>query len=129
MTLVSKIKEFFKHTPPAEISIVIKDGKLCYIEDGSVTLELSLDSVTEVFAFKVDLWAIDCICIGFCIEGSENYYEINEEMIGYKVLLDQLPKYFKDIKEDWFDRVAFPAFETNCETIWGESTMPELWSK
>lgn len=80
-------------------------------------------SVLEVFAYKIDLFSYDEICIGFRFDAAGNYYWVGESYTGYKELLEELPRRFTGIKADWFSEVAHPAFATNRTSLWGE-TMP-----
>ncbi len=86
------------------------------------------ESVLEIFAFKVDLFSIDEICIGFRIDDEGTYNEINEEMHGYNELLNFLTVQFYGIKENWFSEVAHPAFETNLTSLWGNKKIEEIWN-
>lgn len=83
--------------------------------------------VKEVFAFKRDLFAVDLLCIGFRISDDGSYYEINEEMNGYKEVMATMEKAFPRLTPDWWSKIAFPAFATNLTTLWGESKMAAIW--
>ena len=76
--------------------------------------------VQEIVAYKLDLMAVDCICLGFRTQDEADYYEVVEEDRGYKELASELERVFPEIRNDWFQKVAFPAFETNWTTIWGQ---------
>jgi hypothetical protein len=88
-------------------------------EDGSHD-RLAWKSVREVIAFKDDAWAYDIICLGFRFDDQGRYFNIDEEVTGYKALVDALPTIFPGIRDDWFSDVAFPAFEPCLTTLWGE---------
>jgi len=83
--------------------------------------ELHWSEVEEVHAYKRDLFTTDLICLAFKKSGSEEYYEIHEEMAGYhdllEVLQSRLPKFTLDCIFD----VAVPAFETKHKIIWKRS--------
>jgi len=128
MKLINLIKEFFKPESYSTISISIKNGNLIYSKDAEEKNFFSFSSVLEVFAFKKDLFSYDEICVGFRISEDGTYYEIDEKMKGYDDIVKSLPNYFKGINQEWFCEVAFPAFKTNCTTIWGTSLIPKIWS-
>lgn len=95
--------------------------------DNKIEEKLSWDSVLEIFAFKRDNFSVDLICIGFRIDNKGVYFEIDEEMKGYKELESFLPTRFKNIEKEWFTDVAFPAFETNLVSLWGEPLIEKIW--
>ena len=78
----------------------------------------------EIFAFKRDMFTYDMICLGFRIDDEGNYWEVNEEFVGYDKLRTELAERFVGISADWFEVVAFPAFATNRTTIWAK-TLPK----
>jgi hypothetical protein len=83
--------------------------------------------VLEVFAYKMDLFMYDEICIGFRVSADGTHWWVSEEFIGYRELIEELRHRFPGIREDWFSTVAFPAFVPNRTTLWGESwTRPSV---
>ena len=80
--------------------------------------------VVEVFAYKMDLFNVDQICVGFRLDGSGAHYWVSEEFTGYKEFMARLKVCFSGIREDWFSEVAFPAFVENRTTLWGEPWTP-----
>jgi hypothetical protein len=82
-------------------------------------------SVIEIFAFKVDCYIYDTIQLGFRVSDDGTYWAVNEDDTGYKELLAELESRFGLETEDWWTKVAYPAFATNRTTLWGEpSTEP-----
>jgi hypothetical protein len=79
---------------------------------------LEWDEVTSVVAFKRDVFTVDLICLAF--NTADRVCEINEEMIGYKALVKHLPTFLPGClqHDDWFQRVAFPAFVPNATEIY-----------
>ncbi len=77
-------------------------------------------NVKEVFAFKLDLLTVDCICLGFHVsqDTGEYTYQVTEEMSGYRELVEKMQCIYPDHNKDWWTQVAFPAFATNYITIW-----------
>lgn len=76
--------------------------------------------VKEVFAFKLDRFTYDDICIGLRFDSSGNYWWISEVDVGYQDFMKELKRRFPGIREDWFAEVAVPAFLENRTTLWGE---------
>lgn len=73
----------------------------------------------SIHAYKRDVFAVDLICL--CIVSSgEDAVEIDEEMQGWDELIKKLPDYLTGCKkfEEWFETVAFPAFELNLTEIY-----------
>ncbi len=76
--------------------------------------------VTEIVAFKRDLFTTDMICIQFQLDDG-TYVELDEEMVGYRQFIDIVTSKF-DLAPNWWSDVAFPAFKTNKSTIWSATT-------
>jgi hypothetical protein len=75
--------------------------------------------VKEIVACKEDCWTFDSICIGFRIEERNEYLYVVEEYEGFKDLLKALDKHFPNLREGWYNEVAFSEFIQNWTTIWG----------
>ena len=75
---------------------------------------------TEVF--KRDLFAVDLICLTIVLR-DDTALEVNEEMDGWKSLVENLPEYLPGCQtmEEWFPAVAFPAFKTNRTVIYSRA--------
>lgn len=85
---------------------------------GAEDVRLSWADVREVFAYKIDRFTVDDLCVGFCLNEAGDYGWISEEDAGYAELVAYLPKAFPGIRTDWFRDVAFPAFVENRTTLW-----------
>ncbi len=83
-------------------------------------LNTAWEDVVEIVAFKRDNWAYDVICLGFRLVGTEEFIEIAEDFPGYENFLKVVESRFT-LAEDWWQNVAFPAFQTNWSTIWASS--------
>lgn len=114
-----------------KIKTLLKFDKkfLYFIDENICSVKISWDIVSEVFAFKRDLFTVDEICIGFRINDEGEYYEINEEMENYTELINFLNIPFAGIKQNWFTDVAHPAFETNLVSLWGNKKIENIWNK
>ena len=107
---------------PLHYAIVLLDDNTGFrIEENFVTVATVLFSeVKEVFAFKRDLFTLDMICFGFRTGDDGSYWEVDEEMSGYNDLLKAVESKYGIKLEHWFSKVAFPAFENNFTSLWGE---------
>ena len=76
------------------------------------------NEIEAVYAFKRDLFSVDLICLSFKKSAKEEYYEINEDMVGYHDLIEAMPTHLPGFNGEWFSTVAFPAFKTNQQVIW-----------
>jgi len=75
-------------------------------------------AIESVAAFKRDVFAYDLICLA--ITKSDGLtHEVNEQMIGWDKLIAALPQNLPSFPafEDWFHRVAIPAFKTNWTVL------------
>lgn len=82
------------------------------------------DEVREIVAFKRDMLSVDLICLGFRTDDSDNWFEVDEECPGYGPLISEVERRF-ELTHDWWPKVAFPAFETNFTTLWGEPLLSQ----
>ncbi len=82
------------------------------------TATVRWDQVEEIRAFKQDLFTVDRICWGFCCRGDASAVVVNEEMLGFQELREAVESRFGVKEEDWFRKVAFPAFARNMTVIW-----------
>ncbi len=126
MKLFKKLKGLLENSRE-EILITFDSEYMYYRRDENIGEQLSWDSVLEIFTFKRDLFTVDLICLGFRIDNEGVYFEIDEEMKGYKELESFLLTRFKGIKKEWFSDVASPAFETNLVSLWGEPLIEKIW--
>jgi hypothetical protein len=78
--------------------------------------------VREVFAFKMDLFTTDCICLGFRVSDAGDFYRVDEEMPGYADLVEAVEVVYPDHNKKWWSQVAFPAFAANRTTVWSRAT-------
>ena len=122
--LAAKVLKEKEQEPPPSLEVE-QDGFSYIRRDGKTTVHWS--DVKEVFAFKRDLFAVDLICIGFRVSDDGEYWEIDEEMCGYKSIVAAMEKVFAGLDPDWWEKVAFPPFETNLVTLWGQKKMAAIW--
>jgi hypothetical protein len=103
--------------------IVAGDAENLTIRSGNNQCsELRWSNIEEVHAYKVDLFTTDLICLSFKQFDDPEYYEIHEEMAGYRELLKLLPSCLPGFSLEWFPAVAFPAFQANHLVIWRKSS-------
>jgi hypothetical protein len=120
----TRIVAFLKHIkrPSFQVSILSDaDGLTRFItyKDGSIVEEaMKWRDVINVFAFKRDLFAYDLICLLF--EDATKRFEVSEENVDFPRLVNMLPSYLPGAldKEEWCEKVYFPVFKTNFNTIY-----------
>jgi hypothetical protein len=125
MKLFAKIRSRLS-AEPLKRTVRFDDERFEVLLKEEVVARVHWASVTEVAAFKRDLFSIDEICFGFCCEGTESFWRVGEEDIGFAAFEAQIEKRFPGIRTDWFREVAVPAFRDNWTTLWrkSESSLP-----
>lgn len=98
------------------------DGIFTY-QDNSFTCKtaneaktINWNDVLLIKAYKVDMFTTDRIIIE--IYAKETIVSINDETLGHMKFMETAAKRLDNFKEDWFEAVAFPAFETNLTIIY-----------
>ena len=83
---------------------------------------ISWRETIRIEVFKRDLFSVDLICLTFFLR-DDRALEINEEMNGWKSLVEKLPEYLPGCQtlEEWFPTVAFPPFKTNRTIIYSRA--------
>lgn len=100
------------------MKIEFDDRKILLTHDGHEA-EILWDSIESVFVYKQDLEIVDRVATLIKMDGDLDI-EINEEMEGWKELVDVLPTYLSNCRDfaDWYMDVAFPAFEPKLTMIY-----------
>lgn len=121
---IERIKNTLKEKFPA-----YQDGMFSY-SDNSFTIQLDneiktikWEEINLIKAYKVDQYIVDCIVIE--IHLAETYISINDQTPGHMKFMETASTKLTDFKMDWFNIVAFPAFETNLTTIYERQTADE----
>jgi len=85
--------------------------------DDSWTTKIPWVDIEKIVVYKRDVFAYDLICLFVDFKGNE--IELNEEMDGWDSLLETLPLKLPGalVREDWWEKVAFPPFATNPTLI------------
>jgi len=105
---------------------ITEDGFSLTRPDGAL-VDVKWDEVTEITAYKADIFAYDLICLVFSRSDRDGPVEVDEEMYGYKKFQCALKaQYGPGLLDDWWTTVAFPAFVPNETVIWPpqESAQP-----
>ncbi len=96
--------------------------KLTLIDDGFTiagdrTGYVRWDEITQISAYKVDLYTYDQVCIGIHTFKSANCIELQEEWDGYNLVVAEIERRFC-IADGWWQKVAFPAFRENYMVLY-----------
>jgi len=92
-----------------------------WYRDGSESkTELKWSEVNGVVAYKRDCLTVDLICMGFTTP--DGGVEVNEEMDGWKTLIDAVPCLLLGTtsKEEWWQKVEQPLFAANPTTLFSK---------
>ena len=94
------------------------DGTAVSLETDTGISSVAWKDVDRISVYKVDLFAVDVICMG--IESGNNSLNLDEDAEGWRELVEGLPEYLKGCAPfaEWFENVAFPAFDTNLFVIY-----------
>lgn len=113
------------HTSPDHVDIIVPGKSHLFRKDlPDTNTSFSWKEVTGIIAFKRDCWTVDLICLVIEINKTETL-ELNENMIGWKNLIDAIPHYLAGAEDEWFTKVAVPAFKP-CQTqIYSRPVEPE----
>ena len=100
------------------MTIDFDDENILLTHEGQ-TAPIRWDSIESVFVYKQDLVIVDRIVTLIKVDGDLDI-EIDEEMEGWKPLVDAMPKYLPNCRDfaDWFMEVAFPAFEAKPTLVY-----------
>ncbi len=93
---------------------IISNGFELYNADSLETY--NFDDIESIFAFKVDLYVIDSICLEFIFK-DETHIRCNEDQKGWDELMEKIGSSFKLLDESWYFTVMQPPFETNLTLI------------
>ena len=114
---------------PSENFPAYQDGIFSY-DDNSFTIQLENEAktinwhnITLIRAYKIDLFAVDCIIIEIYLE--DTFISINDQTTGHMKFMQTASSKLNNFKKDWFSVVAFPAFETNLTIIYEQKTAYE----
>ena len=94
-------------------------GKISIESDGfelsfKKTLQKILwTDITEIYAFKEDVFTYDMVWFEFTLKGKANKVYISEETNGFEVLDSELVKRLPNYYMTWRNKVIVPAFEEN----------------
>jgi hypothetical protein len=113
------VRRFLRRKPPPEPVTFFADenGIRAYVgvrETNSVAWK----DLRQVIAYKIDVFGYDIIAIRFVTSESGSCVEAREEDGGYKQVVKLMETHLPGILEDWWSKVAFPAFATNWTVIW-----------
>ncbi|MGJ5815319.1 hypothetical protein [Paludibaculum fermentans] len=127
MTLLSRVRDWWTEFLTGRASspravIFNKLGVSLASQSGNTEPQhhIAWKNVGAVFAYKQDCATVDQICITFVDLGGEVRLAVSEDDAGYQQLVEDLPRHLPGClaPADWFQKVAFPAFETNWTELY-----------
>lgn len=80
------------------------------------------EEVTRVDTYKCDLFAVDMICLDFFVASRQLTYSVDDEMLGFDILCEQIRRFFPSIEAGWWSQVALPPFATQHSILYEVST-------
>jgi len=88
---------------------------------GRPAVDVKWDNVSEITAYKADLFSYDVICLVFARSDQGDRIEVDEQMHGYTKFECAVEAHYGDaLLDGWWRTVAFPAFVPNVTVIWQE---------
>lgn len=78
---------------------------------------LSWSDVQEVVTFKEDAYAVEVICVVLRTKNGRELL-ISEDWNGFDTVMGEALRRLSEMEKDWWQKVAFPPFETNYHSIW-----------
>jgi hypothetical protein len=108
------------HILPDRVNVIVPGELRLFRKDlADKAVAFTWQEVSRVIAFKRDQWIVDRICLVFELNGTETM-EVNEEMEGWTALVNAVPVYLSGAlaQEEWWSKVAFPAFQTCLTEIY-----------
>lgn len=91
-------------------------------ERGRVSFRVRWDEVVGIAAHKVDQFTTDCICLAFRTRAEPDaYWTVNEEMMGFRELTEEIVARFPRARRDWYEAVVQPPMATQWTPIWGDA--------
>ena len=74
--------------------------------------------IRQIDAYKIDLWAVDEVCLGFRFGADDSWIEVSESDGGWRPLLESIRRRFPTIPAGWEYDVLFPPFAANERTLY-----------
>jgi hypothetical protein len=101
---------------------LVDNGIFEYTDEGfTISLEelrkIKWAQIQTIFAYKVDLFTTDEICIDVICDNNISF-RVTEETAGWFVFLERLKEQFPTIEEDWSINITQPAFATNLTLVY-----------
>ena len=124
--LINKLNDYVNSgDAPETILEDAKNGRISILEDGfavykgeSCFADVKWDDVEEIRAYKIDVFSYDLICFCFGCCDNDSFIEVHEAMEGFRSLQKAVEERYKNLLDDWWSKVSFPAFAANMTTIW-----------
>ena len=119
--MLQQLRTFFAHAFQPKRNrlrlVVSHDGVALFDEDRE-QWQFRWESVTRIETYKRDFGVVDMIYIAFTVESGRRKCSPCDQTHGFDLLCRRLSEQFPSIAEDWWFRVAFPAFETNFSVLY-----------
>ena len=114
--LVDSVREA---TVPLECAVtthLTEDELLSLSKDQSLK-RISWNQIQEVVAYKVDLFTVDDVRLGFISQDGSGV-EASESMLGWRALRTEVSKRFPEIDPAWEGKIIQPPFAENWTHLW-----------
>lgn len=80
--------------------------------------------IRKIVAFKRDLVTSDIVCLEFHLLGTDQVFEVNDDVGGFWDLVRRLKEVFPSSDQEWEAAVIRPAFARNARLIFERSARP-----
>jgi hypothetical protein len=101
------------------VEIQCDDAGVAFVVRGKPPLRMAWEHVDAVYAYKRDCYTVDQIRL-ILRSNDQSSIEVTESDEGYQALIAEMERRLPGFPmfHEWWDKVAFPAFETNWTEIY-----------
>jgi hypothetical protein len=119
MNIFAQFRQFLGRRTMPRIQV---DGGCISVFCADVRVQVAkAEEVNAIIAFQRDLVTEDQLVLNFLDERKQLLLSVNEDMIGFAIMLQKLPEMFEGLTFEWKRQVHRVPFEENVTTVWERS--------